>query len=90
MNQSAIAYTFITITFILLVIVVVYHTLRYTRLYNFPFVHKLFMKLSSKLNGKEETENDVPEELDGHQPERTVETTVTRTIIELQEPLLKT
>ena len=47
------------------------------------------MKLSSKLYGQEETDNDTPKEPDGPQPERAVKTTVTHTVIELQETLLK-
>ena len=45
--QCAITYTSITITFILFLIVVVFHALCYTRFYNSPFVHKIFMKLST-------------------------------------------
>ncbi len=89
MNQSAITYTSIAVTFILFVTVIVFHTLRYTRIYNYSYVHKLFMKLSSKLCGREETENDMPEQPDGLQPEREVKTPVTHTVIKLQEPLLK-
>ena len=89
--QCAITYTSITITFILFLLVVVFHALRYTRLYNSLFVHKIFMKLSSKLSGKEETENETPEEVDRYQPEKAVHqdgATVTHTVMELQEPLL--
>ena len=92
-NQSAIAYTSITITFILFLIVVTFHVLRYTRLYNCTFIHKVFMKLSSmqsdrEVNLKSDNNTDAPEELDGYQLERAVDPTVTCTVIELQEPLL--
>ena len=96
-NQSAITSTSITITFILFLIVVVFHALRYTRLYNCPFIHKLFIKLSSKLSNtevkqeKELNNNNMPEELDGYQLERAVDdevATVTCTVVELNKPLL--
>ena len=87
-KQSAITYTSVSITFILFLLVVSFHALRYTRLHNCPFIHSLFMKISSKLSDKQETENNIamPEELDGYHLERAVDPTVTRTV--LQEPLL--
>ena len=88
-NQNAITCTSIAVIFILFITVVIFHTLRYTKLYNCPCVRKLFVKLSSKLYGQEETDNDTPKEPDGPQPERAVKTTVTHTVIELQETLLK-
>ena len=92
-SQSAITYTSVAITFILFLMVVIFHALRYTRLYNYPFVQKLFMKLSSKLSDREvkqetENNNDMPEELDGYQLERAVDPALTHTVMELQEPLL--
>ena len=89
-KQSAVTYTSISITFILFLIVVTFHALRYTRLHNYPFIHSLFMKISSKLSDKQETENNtaMPEELDGYQLERAVDPTVTCTVVELQKPLL--
>ena len=87
-KQSAVTYTSISITFILFLLVITFHALRYTRLHNCPFIHSLFTKVSSKLSDKQETENNtaMPEELDGYQLERAVDPTVTRTV--LQEPLL--
>ena len=96
-NQSAITYTSVAITSILFLMVVIFHSLRYTRLYNRPIVQKLFVKLSSsKLSDKEvknETENnnnDMPEVFEGYQLERADDLTVTHTVMELdlQEPLL--
>ena len=91
-NQSAITYTSITITFILLLMVIVFHALRYTRLHKCPsVVHKIFVKVSSKLSGREEMENDIPIEVEGYQPEKADRKdggTVTYTVVELQESLL--
>ena len=92
-SQSAITYISVAITFILFLMVVIFHALRYTRLYNYPFVQKLFMKLSSKLSDREvkqetENNNNMPEELDGYQLERAVDPVVTHTVMELQKPLL--
>jgi hypothetical protein len=91
-KQSTVTYTSVSITFILFLIVVLFHALRYTRLHNCSFIHNFFMKLSSKLQVKRETENNttitMPEELDGYQLERAVDPTVTSTVMELQEPLL--
>ena len=89
-ESGATTYTSITVTFILFIIVVVLHALRYTRLYNCSYVHKLFVKLSHKLNGQGEAENDtIPEEPDRHKPERTIQAIVTHSVVELQECLLK-
>ena len=87
MKQSAVTYTSVSITFILFLLIVTFHALRYT---NCPFIHSLFTKVSSKLSDKQEIENNaaMPEELDGYQLERAVDPTVTRTVLEIQEPLL--
>ena len=73
-NQVAAAYTSVMIIFILLLGVIVFHILRYTRLYKCSFVERAFKWTSSKLMEKkriQEPPNDAPEELDGFQLERT-------------------
>ena len=72
-NQVAVAYTSIMIIFILLLGVIVFHALRYTRLYKCSFVEKALKWISSKLveeKQKEQSPDDAPEELDGYQLER--------------------
>ena len=72
-NQVALAYTSVMIIFILLLGVIVFHVLRYTRLYKCSFVEKAFNWTSSKLMDKKPNEqppNDTPEELDGYRLER--------------------
>ena len=72
-NQIAVAYTSVMIIFILLLGVIVFHILRYTRLYKVSFVEKAFKWISSNLvekKRKQEPPNDAPEELDGYQFER--------------------
>ena len=72
-NQVALAYTSVMIIFILLLGVIIFHVLRYTRLYKCYFVEKAFNWTSSKLmekKPKEQPPNDTPEELDGYQLER--------------------
>jgi hypothetical protein len=57
------------IMFILLLGVIVFHVLRYTRLYQYSFVEKAFKWISSKVLEKEPKEqppNGGPEELDGY------------------------
>ena len=64
-NQVALAYTSVMIIFILLLGVIVFHVLRYTRLYKCSFVKKSFEWTSSKLlekKPKEQPLNDVPED----------------------------
>ena len=51
-KQSVVTYTSVSITFILFLLVVTFHALRYTRLHNCPFIHSLFTKISSKLSDK--------------------------------------
>ena len=78
-NQVAVAYTTVMIIFVLLLGVVVFHVLRYTRLYKLSFVEKAFKWASSKLlekKPKEQPPNDAPEELDGYQLERSAVATV--------------
>ena len=91
-KQSAVTYTSVSITFILFLLVVTFHALRYTRLHNCPyaFIHSLFTKISSKLSDKQKIENNTAmhEELGGYQLEGAVDPTVTCTILEIQEPLL--
>ena len=88
-NQIALAFTSVVIIFILLLGVIVFHVLRYTRLYKSSFVDKAFKWTSSKLlekKPKEKPPNDVPEELDGYQLERTVARVpniITHTTIEI-------
>ena len=71
-NQVALAYTSVIIIFILLLGVIVFHVLHYTRLYKCSFVEKAFNWISSKLmeKAKEQSPNDTPEELDGYRLER--------------------
>ena len=90
-NQVAVAYTSVMIIFILLLGVIIFHVLRYTRLYKCSFVEKAFKWINSKLMEKkpiQEPSNDAPEELDGFQLERTTAgdqelPTVTYSTIEL-------
>ena len=91
-NQIAIAYTSVMIIFILLLGVIVFHVLHYTRLYKCSFVEKAFKWISSKLIKKkpeEEHSNDAPEELDGYQFERPNDEelpTVTYSVVEIHQP----
>lgn len=52
-NQTAVAYTSVMIMFIFLLAVIVFHTVRYTRLYNIPVVRKTLKWISAKLSVKE-------------------------------------
>ena len=93
-NQAAAAYTSVMIIVILLLGVIVFHVLRYTRLYKYSFVEKAFKWTSSKLmekNLKHESPNDAPEELDGYQLERSAAgdhelptLTITHSVIEIK------
>ena len=93
-NQVAAAYTSVMIIFILLLGVIVFHILRYTRLYKCSFVEKAIKWINSKLVEKKPTQeppNDAPEELDGYQLERTAAgdqelPSVTYSTIELPKP----
>ena len=93
-NQVAVAYTTVMIIFILLLGVVVFHVLRYTRLYKLSFVEKAFKWASSKLlekKPKEQLPNDAPEELDGYQLERSAAgyqelPTITYSVVEINQP----
>ena len=72
-HQVVVAYTSVVSIFILLLGVIVFHISYYTRLYKCSFVEKAFKWASSKLiekKPKQEFLNDVPEELDGYQLER--------------------
>ena len=92
-NQVAVAYTSVTIMFILLLGVIVDHVLRYTRLYKCAFVEKAFKWLTTKLIEKkprQESPNDAPEQLDGYQLERTTAgdqelPTITYSVIEIHQ-----
>ena len=48
-NQAAVAYTSVIIMFILLLGVIIFHVLRYTRLYKCSFVEKAFIWMISRL-----------------------------------------
>ena len=93
-NQVAVAYTSVMIIFILLLGVIVFHVLRYTRLYEYSFVEKTFNWTSSKLLEKKQIEqapNNAPEELNGYRLERSAaddqqQPTVTFSVIELTQP----
>ena len=92
-NQVAVAYMSVMIIFILLLGVIVFHVLRYTRLYKCSFVEKAFKWTSSKLPEKSEEQppNDAPEELDGYQLERCTDDgqelqTVTHSVVEIHQP----
>jgi hypothetical protein len=93
-NQVAVAYTSVMIIFILLLGVIVFHVLRYTRLYKCSFVKKAFEWTSSKLLEKKPKErplNDAPEELDGYRLERSVAgdqelPTITHSVVEINQP----
>ena len=93
-NQVALAYTSVMIIFVLLLGVIVFHVLRYTRLYKCSFVKKSFEWTSSKLlenKPKEQPLNDAPEELDGYRLERSVAedqelSTITYSVVEINEP----
>ena len=88
-NQEALAYTSVMIVFILMIGVIVFHFLRYTSLYKCSFVEKSFSWISSNViekKLKEENVDNVPEELDGYQLERSaVDTpTVAHSVIEVR------
>ena len=93
-NQVAAAYTSVMIIFILLLGVIVFHVLRYTRLYKCSLVEKAFKWINTKLIEKkpiQEPPNDAPEELDGFQLERTAAgdqelPTVTFSTVEIRQP----
>ena len=92
-NQVAVAYTSVMIIFILLLGVIVFHVLRYTRLYKLSLVEKAF-KWTSKLlekKPKEQPPNDAPEELDGYWLVRSAAgdqelPTVTYSVVEINQP----
>ena len=81
-------------TFILLLVVIVFHVLRYTRLYRWSIVEKSFKWTSSKLierKPRQELPTNVPEELDGYQLERSAAgyqelPTITYSVIEISQP----
>ena len=93
-SQAAVAYTSVTIIFILLLGIITFHVLRYTRLYECSLVEKSFKWISSKLEDKKlrnESANNAPEELDGYQLERSVAgdqelPTITFSVIEISQP----
>ena len=93
-SQVAVAYISVTIIFILLLGVIVFHVLRYTRLYKCSIIEKAFNWTSSMLlekKPKQEVASDAPEELDGYQLERsaaagdTEPTTVTYSVVEMEQ-----
>ena len=93
-NQVAVAYTSVMIIFTLLLGVIIFHVLRYTRLYKWSYVEKAFKWTSSKLlekKPKEQPLNDAPEELDGYQLERSAAgdqevPTITYSVVEINQP----
>ena len=93
-NQVAVAYTSVMITFGLLLGVIVFHILCYTRLYRSSFVKKAFEWASSKLLKNQSTQGslkDAPEEMDGYQLERHAAgdqelPTITHTVVEICQP----
>ena len=93
-SQAAVAYTSVTIIFILVLGVITFHVLRYTRLYECSLVEKSFKWISSKLEDKKprnESPNNVSEGLDGYQLERSVAgdqelPTITFSVIEISQP----
>ena len=90
-NQVAVAYTSVTIIFILFLGIIIFHVLRYTRLYRCSFVEKAFTWTSSKLLEKkagQEGPNNVPEELNGYRLERPAAddqkvSTITYSVVEM-------
>ena len=92
-NQAAVAYTSVMIIFILLMAVIVFHVLRYTRLYKWLHVEKAFKWTTSILLEKKPNDqplHDSPEELDGYQLERSTPgelstITVTHSVVELNQ-----
>ena len=93
-NQVALAYTSVMTIFVLLLGVIVFHILHYTRLYKFSFINKAFKWTSSKLlekKPKEQPLNDAPEELDGYRLKRSAAgdrelPTITYSVVEINEP----
>ena len=96
-KQVAVVYTSVMIIFILLLGVIIYHVLRYTRLYKCSIVEKAFKWTSSKfLENKlnERPPNDALEDLDGYRlvrspsGEQNLPIIITHTSIEIsQEPV---
>ena len=93
-NQFAVAYTSVLITFIHFLGVIIFHIIRYTRLYKCSIVEKAFKWTSSKLLEKkpaEQAPNYAPEELDGYQLERSAAgdqelPTITYSVVEISQP----
>ena len=93
-NQVAVAYISVMIIFTLLLGIIVFHVLCYTRLYKWSYVEKAFKWTSSKLletKPKERPPNDAPEELDGYQLERSAAgdqelPTITHSVVEINQP----
>ena len=92
-NQVTVAYTSVMNTFILLLVVIVFHVLRYTRLYKWSFVEKSLKWTFSKLierKPRQEPPNNAPEELDGYQLERSATgdqelPTITYSVIDISQ-----
>ena len=90
-NQIIVAYIFVTIIFILLLGIIVFHILCYTRLYKCSFIEKAFKWTSSKLlekKPKQEAPADAPEELDGYRLVRSTAgdlepSTITHSVVEI-------
>ena len=92
-NQIVVAYTSVMIIFILLLGIIVFHVLRYTQLYKCTITNKAFKWMPSMLvekKSKDQSPNDVPEELDGYLLVRSAAgdlpaITVTHSVIELNQ-----
>ena len=63
-NQTAIAYISVMITFVLLLAVIFFHALRFTRLYKLSFIKKTFEWIATKLTDKNTIEKNLEDELD--------------------------
>ena len=88
-NQTAVAYISVMIIFIFLLGVIVFHVLRYTRLYKYSVVEKAFKWMSSKVmekKPKQKASNLEPDELDGYQLERSGDQGLTYSTVELHNP----
>ena len=94
-NQIAVAYMSVLVIFTLLLGVIVFHVLCYTRLYKCSLVEKTFKWIHSKLlvkKPKKHPANDGPEELDGYQLVRStaggqeLPSTITYSVVEINQP----
>ena len=92
-NQVAAAYTSVMVIFILLLGIIVFHVLHFTRLYKLSFIEKAIKWTSTKFlekKPKKQPPSDSPEELDGYQLERSVAgdqdlPTITYSVVEIDQ-----